>query len=93
MSAVTSWVYEQVGVVTGLVYGAYLSCTDVLGLKIGHFPLLIPLAWFMMLSPSYVIANLIIQGQPTGTAWGLGLLLSLFLLSALDADEIGRAHV
>lgn len=82
LSAVISWVYEHVGVATGLVYGAY-HYTDVLGPKIGHVPLLIPLAWFMMLYPSYVIADLIVQGQPTGTARGLGRLLSLSFLSAL----------
>jgi uncharacterized membrane protein len=57
-SAVISWAFEQVGVATGAIYGPY-HYTDVLGVKLGHVPLLIPLAWFMMIYPSYVIANLI----------------------------------
>jgi uncharacterized membrane protein len=57
-SAVISWAFEQVGVATGAIYGPY-HYTDVLGVRLGHVPLLIPLAWFMMIYPSYVIANLI----------------------------------
>lgn len=82
LTAVISWVYEQVGVATGLIYGAY-HYTDVLGPKLGHVPLLIPLAWFMMIYPSYVIANLIADGQPTGSRGGLGRLIWLAFLSAM----------
>ena len=63
LSAVISWAYEHVGVSTGWVYGPY-HYTDVLGMKVGHVPALIPLAWFMMSYPSYIIANLIADGQP-----------------------------
>ncbi|MBI5563792.1 MAG: carotenoid biosynthesis protein, partial [Chloroflexi bacterium] len=63
LSAVISWTFEQVGVATGAIYGPY-HYTDYLGFKLGHVPLLIPMAWFMMIYPSYVIANLIADGQP-----------------------------
>jgi uncharacterized membrane protein len=81
LSAAISWAYEQVGVATGLVYGAY-HYTDYLGAKLGHVPLLIPLAWFMMIYPSYVIANLALEGRATGTRAGVWPLLRLAAVSA-----------
>lgn len=54
-----SLLFESIGVATGLVYGPY-HYTSKLGPKfLGLVPLLIPLAWFMMTYPSYVIARLI----------------------------------
>jgi uncharacterized membrane protein len=82
LSAAISWAYEQAGVATGLVYGAY-HYTDYLGSKLGHVPLLIPLAWFMMIYPSYVLANLAIQSRPTGTPPGAWPLLRLAVVSAV----------
>src|SRR5450759_3987502 len=82
LSAVISWTYEQVGVATGFVYGAY-HYTDYLGVKLGHVPLLIPLAWFMMVYPSYVIANLVVEGQATGTRRGAVTLLRLACAGAV----------
>ena len=58
ITVAVSWSYEHVGVETGLIYGAY-HYTDALGLKLGHVPIIIPIAWFMMIYPSYIIANLI----------------------------------
>ncbi len=81
-SAVISWIYEQVGVGTGLIYGPY-HYTDVLGVKLGHVPLLIPLAWFMMIYPSYVIATLIVDDRPTGSRGGLKHIIWLSFLSAV----------
>ena len=60
VSAVISWAYEQAGVATGLVYGKY-HYTAVLGPKLGHVPVLIPLAWFAMIYPAYVIARLLVD--------------------------------
>ena len=82
LSAVISWAFEQVGVATGLVYGAY-HYTDALGLKLGHVPFLIPIAWFMMIYPSYIIANLIAEGRPVGSRGGLGRIAWLSFLSAM----------
>lgn len=61
ITVAVSWSYEHVGVETGLIYGAY-HYTDALGLKLGHVPIIIPIAWFMMIYPSYIIANLIGSG-------------------------------
>lgn len=82
ITAVVSWLFEQVGVESGLIYGPYFY-TDVLGLKLGHVPLLIPLAWFMMIYPGYVIANLIAQDRPVGSPSHVGRLLWLAFLSAM----------
>jgi putative membrane protein len=78
---VISWAFEQVGVATGAIYGPY-HYTDVLGVKLGHVPLLIPLAWFMMIYPSYVIANLISDDRPTGSQGSLKHIVWLSFLSA-----------
>lgn len=81
LSAAVSWLYEQVGVLTGAVFGPY-HYTAVLGPKLGEVPLLIPLAWFMMIYPSYVIANLIASDRPTGSSGRLGWVIWVSLLSA-----------
>lgn len=81
LSAVISWLYEQIGVETGLVYGPY-HYTDRLGLKLGHVPVLIPIAWFMMTYPSHVIANLIGTGKPISSSRNL---MQIIWLSALGA--------
>jgi uncharacterized membrane protein len=82
LSATISWVFEQVGVTTGLVFGAY-RYTDYLGAKLGDVPLLIPLAWFMMIYPSYVIAGLAVARRPTGTPPGVVALVRLAAVSAV----------
>ena len=82
LSAVISWAYEQVGVATGFIYGAY-HYTDYLGGKLGQVPLLIPLAWFMMVYPSYVIANLVIERRATGTGPGAASLVRLACVGAV----------
>jgi uncharacterized membrane protein len=52
-----SLLFESVGVATGWVYGPY-HYTDQLGPKfLGLVPYLIPVAWFMMSYPSFVIAD------------------------------------
>ena len=81
LSAVISWAFEQAGVATGFVFGAY-HYTDYLGPKLGHVPYLIPLAWFMMIYPSYVIANLVLEGHATGTRAGVWRLVRLAAVSA-----------
>ncbi len=52
-----SLAFESVGVATGWVYGPY-HYTDKLGPRfLGLVPYLIPVAWFMMMYASYVIAD------------------------------------
>jgi uncharacterized membrane protein len=61
VSAIISYLLEEVGVRTGLVYGAY-HYSDMLGAKLGHVPILIPLAWFMMIYPSWMVARALLRG-------------------------------
>ena len=82
LTAAVSWGYEQFGVESGLIYGQY-HYTDALGEKLGHVPIIIPLAWFMMIYPSYIIANLILTGKPIGNNSSFSKILSLALLSAI----------
>jgi uncharacterized membrane protein len=82
ISAVVSWVFEEVGVATGLIYGAY-HYTDKLGFKLGLVPILIPIAWFMMIYPSYVMANLIADGRATSAKGSVRHVVWLSILSAI----------
>jgi uncharacterized membrane protein len=57
LAFIVSLLFESVGVATGWVYGPY-HYTDKLGVKfLGLVPYLIPVAWFMMSYPSFVIAD------------------------------------
>jgi len=62
---------------------SYYHYTDVLGSKLGHVPLLIPIAWFMMIYPSYVIANLLVAGRSLVNGAGLSRLIWLALVGSL----------
>jgi putative membrane protein len=66
-----SLLFESIGVATGLVYGDY-SYTDKLGPKfLGLVPYLIPVAWFMMTYPSYVIAERLVPAYNHVWKWRL----------------------
>jgi putative membrane protein len=67
LTAVVSYALEETGVRTGLVYGHY-HYSDMLGTKLGSVPVLIPLAWFMMIYPSWIVARAILRGIDT-TTW------------------------
>ena len=62
-----SFFFEYVGVKTGAPFGRYFY-TDELGPKLaGTVPFIIPFAYFMMLYPSHVITNLVLDGQAVST--------------------------
>lgn len=82
LTSAVSWGYEQAGVETGLIYGNY-QYTDALGEKLGHVPIIIPLAWFMMIYPSYIIANLIATKNLTVHYSGISMVVWLAVVSAL----------
>ena len=66
-----SLLFECVGVATGWVYGPY-HYTNKLGPKfLGLVPLLIPVAWFMMTYPSYVIARYLVPVIKNAWMWRL----------------------
>jgi putative membrane protein len=84
----TGLTFESIGVATGFIYGPY-HYTDNLGPKfLGLVPYLIPIAWFMMIYPSFVIAGRLIPARSSRftriilvaiaggmimTAWDLGM--------------------
>ncbi len=82
ITTVTTWTFEQAGVLTGLVYGQY-HYTSTLGPWLGSVPILIPLAWFVLAYPSYIVANVVRGGWPVGTPGGRATLIGLALLGAL----------
>ena len=70
VSAVVSYLMEEAGVRTGLVYGAY-HYGPMLGPKLVDVPVLIPLAWFMMIYPSWMVAKVLLEGLPRYSVAGL----------------------
>jgi putative membrane protein len=52
-----SLLFESVGVATGLIYGPYHYTHRLGPLFLGLVPYLIPLAWFLMMYPSFVISD------------------------------------
>jgi uncharacterized membrane protein len=55
-----SLLFESVGVATGLVYGSYHYTNKLGPLFLDLVPYLIPVAWFLMSYPSFVIADRLI---------------------------------
>ena len=58
-----SLLFESVGVATGLIYGPYHYTNKLGPLFLGLVPYLIPVAWFMMSYPSFVIADRLIPAD------------------------------
>ena len=81
LCTVISGLLEQIAIWSADV-GTYYY-TDVLGPKIGDVPVIIPISWFMMIYPCYVIANLLVDGRPVTTARSLLHLLWLSLITAV----------
>lgn len=77
--AALTWLVEAIGTATGYPFGLY-DYTDKLQPQLAHVPLLIPLAWLMMLPPAWSVAALI-----TGRWRGAGfILVSALALTAWD---------
>ncbi len=63
--AIVSWGVEALGVATGFPFGHY-SYTSALQPQALGVPLLIPLAWFMMLGPAWGVAERVLRAVATG---------------------------
>ena len=70
ISAIFSYLTEEIGVRTGIIYGAY-HYSNLLGVKLGHVPVIIPLAWFMMIYPSWRVAKALMSGVNTHSMPGI----------------------
>jgi uncharacterized membrane protein len=84
--AVVSYAMEETGVRTGLVYGKY-HYSDMLGAKLGHVPVIIPLAWFMMIYPSWRVAKALLSGVDTRSLAGITVQAAMgaMVMTAWDA--------
>lgn len=84
-SAIVSFLMEEIGVRTGLVYGPY-HYGDLLGFKLGHVPAIIPLAWFMMIYPSWATARALMRGVDMRSAQGMAAvaLVAAMVMTAWD---------
>ncbi|HEY0197248.1 MAG TPA: carotenoid biosynthesis protein [Rhodanobacter sp.] len=79
LTVVISFIAEELGVRTGLVFGHY-HYSDMLGLKLGHVPVLVPLGWFMMIYPSWVVAQALLHGVDVRRPFGM---VALALVAAV----------
>ncbi len=92
-----SLLFECVGVATGWVYGPY-HYTDKLGPKfLGLVPLLIPVAWFMMTYPSYIITRRLVPGLKKAWVWrmlvaALGAVIMTTWDLAMDPMMVSGGH-
>jgi putative membrane protein len=94
ISAVVSYGMEEIGVRSGRIYGAY-HYSDLLGAKLGHVPVIIPLAWFMMIYPSWMVARELLKGVDSRSLAGItGLAaVSAWVMTAWDlAMDPGMAR-
>ena len=71
---VGAWAIEWLGVTTGAPFGAY-SYSDRLQPQVAGVPLMIPLAWLMMLPPSWAVAARILGNRRP--AWAIALIGAL----------------
>ncbi len=78
-----TWLAEFIGSHTGFPFGDYYY-TDLLQPQIVGVPLLIPLAWFMMLPPSWAIAQLITARLSPLWQRPAFIIVSAFALTAWD---------
>jgi uncharacterized membrane protein len=79
---VLGWAAEYLGSQTGFPFGRY-HYTDLLQPQVGGVPLLIPLAWLMMLPPSWAIASAIVPASKGQKTMGWKEWLSFALISSL----------
>jgi putative membrane protein len=95
LTLVVSFLMEYLGVKTGLIFGAY-HYTEKLNPKLlGTVPLVIPLAYFMVLYPSRMLADLITWGKAAGVTRGLlwSLWTSTLAALAMTAWDLGMDPV
>jgi uncharacterized membrane protein len=70
LSAIVSWILEEIGVSTGWIYGDY-HYSNLLGPKLGLVPAIIPLAWFMMIYSSWAFASTLLGSSTRDASEGV----------------------
>lgn len=82
--AVTTWSLEELGSKTGFPFGGY-HYTDALQPQLGGVPLLIPMAWFMMLPSSWAVASVLL-GERKNAVYGPALYIGISALAITAWD-------
>lgn len=59
---VGSWIWEEIGVVSGIIFGKY-HYSDLLPAKISKVPIEVPFSWFIFLYISFCLADIIVNGK------------------------------
>lgn len=65
VTALAAVLFESVGLATGFPYGTY-TYSDALGPTLLGVPFLVPLAWLMMVWPSWLLAARLVPGHRVG---------------------------
>jgi len=76
-----SFVMEALSIATALATPYHY--TAILGPRMLGVPVVVPLGWFGMMYPSYVVVNLMLRGKPTSTRGRGVFIIFLSLLTAL----------
>jgi putative membrane protein len=84
---VISWGFESVGVATGAVYGNY-HYSDALGVKVGAVPFIIPLAWFMMVYASWIVAHILLADAGNPASIGGALARAVIAAAAMTSWDV-----
>jgi len=63
-----AWAVEKVGVTTGWLFGHY-AYTGALQPQLAGVPILIPLAWLMMLAPAWAAASAVLPERSPNPSW------------------------
>ncbi|MGC2621260.1 MAG: carotenoid biosynthesis protein [Acidobacteriaceae bacterium] len=87
VSAIVTYAMEEIGVRSGLIFGAYHYSSS-LGVKLGHVPVLIPLGWFMMIYPAQRVARAILPRLDTRSLPGIAALAALAALVVTAWDLV-----
>ena len=85
ISAFISYVMEEISVRTGFIYGHY-HYSNMLGPKLGSVPMIIPLAWFMMIYPSWRVAGVLTRAINSDSLLGRSTqaLIAAMVMTAWD---------
>ena len=62
MILIGSWIWEELGVATGVIFGAY-HYSDLIPYHIHYVPLEVPFSWFIFIYISFCLADIIINGS------------------------------
>ena len=90
LSTMTTYGMEWLGTHLGIPFGHYYY-TEQMGPMLMGVPLIIPLQWFNMMYPSYIMVTVILSGRKRGAAPGVGenkLPLSRYVLIRMAAASL-----